>query len=1348
MTISRTQVPKPENHQDFERLCAVLWGEKLADPHIQRYGRHGTAQDGIDIVGIRGGDPRNRVGIQCKLKTGTAKLSAQEFEADFDSALEIDPPLTEFHIVTTADRDRALQNLAAKLQIREYEKGRRIHVGYWAWNAITDELGQYPKALLAFDETYGTFGRQTIELVQQGITLQRSGQELVIAKLNAIETWMATSDTTVGAVSDVERQLDAEIDGYRDANNGGNPSIALIQFKKMLERVRSEGVSGRIMFRIKANIGSCHLHLGDDQDATKWLLEAYDHAPTEPKAIANKAFAHLLSEDFGTVLAMGEENLMSQEADEMLSSHVIQAARFTEFDGDPLSLVPAKDQETEGVLLALALYQRARGDSTWKTTAATLEDRFPKERLARQLSAEAFLDDVIGKAGYIDQANLSAEDSNRLRTAAGTLSDLWTETMAAEGKYDEADLALCGNLVLAYRAQGDYTSALAVLRHALTIEEIDEEFLVRAAATAMEAGDPLVEEILPRLPSSPSKNLLIVQAAVAKGDFNALAALDPDDIDEYPAIEQRICQTAIRLGKLWDKHEAEIIPPLANLVDEVARDIRSSILVAQFCSRKGIVLLAEKAWKNARSAINEETHISGRMMGAMYAYRHRLWTDVADLMFGYIAVDRDSDELRSLAAAIVQERPIKQRAVDFFDSLPDAVKSLPRYCYLNGMMHFNRGDLPTAGRIFTEELAATPNLELLEMAIMVLRRQNRSPEIPELLSRYDVFELPGSAEEKMAIAHELRRVRRDRDAIDLAYSVLRDNSNDADINVSFTLLVFTMHGFGEIVSVSNVETRHWVKLTRDEDKEYSFVIREGNDDPARGFLSPTHQLAALALGKSIGDTLTLRQHLGDPVVWTVAEIKHCYLHAVHDILENFEAKFPNAKGMSSVRMKEGDLSSIIDQVKRLAERGEKAVDLHVKSGFPIQLVAGLFNENPIKLAGGIAENHDIRTCLGNAPEQAAARELIANHGKKGVVVDAHAAWTAATLDVLDVVTETLGPIYIPQSALDALLLFKGFDEFETYPKLSLVHREGETFRQEWDQETVEERNAYVAQQIKKIETACIVAPVVAPNETGSIEAVCLENCGERVFDPIYLAAGGWVLLSEDLNYRQLANQIRRIDGLWLQTVLAYARSQGTISEERYADAVANLAILRHGPVAVDPLLLKKVVERDPSKQFRTVEALARYIGNPGADYLSHAAVVRRFIRASATDKSMEMLVRQRVISLLLRNLLRLAHGNWFWVLEAVDLRLAAVDSQYLLGWVRGHFLDVGALLRFRRTLDVYVRGQIIAEMRSETGTSPVDAILGGVGYIGRRLPHMVAPPMRSQDKPSIPAKKRGKRRRR
>ncbi|MDD3945654.1 MAG: hypothetical protein PHS38_13220, partial [Bacteroidales bacterium] len=78
--IAPTQIRKPENWQDFEKLCKKLWGEiwDCADT-IQRNGRSGQNQNGIDVYGL----PKNETayyGIQCKGKDDytQAKLTEEE----------------------------------------------------------------------------------------------------------------------------------------------------------------------------------------------------------------------------------------------------------------------------------------------------------------------------------------------------------------------------------------------------------------------------------------------------------------------------------------------------------------------------------------------------------------------------------------------------------------------------------------------------------------------------------------------------------------------------------------------------------------------------------------------------------------------------------------------------------------------------------------------------------------------------------------------------------------------------------------------------------------------------------------------------------------------------------------------------------------------------------------------------------------------------------------------------------------------------------------------------------------------------------------------------------------------
>ncbi|MBY2905735.1 tetratricopeptide repeat protein [Rhizobium leguminosarum] len=1350
MALSRTQIPKPENHQDFERQCVFLWSAKLKDPNLQRLGRNGQNQHGLDIIGIRDDDPRNRVGIQCKLKSGKAKLTEKEVRTEFEAALAINPPLKEFHIVTTADSDTEIQLFAHQLSVEQMDAGRKLRFIIWGWQTIEDELGQYPDALLAFDDSYGVFGRQTLATVNKGIDLQQEGQEKILALMaemhSSIKT-LAPADTTIEVALAIEKHLDAEIDRYRDANNGGQRKIALPQFAALLERVQGDSVSGRILFRIKANIGSCHLRLGNEAEGIKWLLEAYDDAPLEPKAIANKAYAHLLMEDWDTVLAMGRENLTTETADEMLSSHVIQAARFAGLQGDPLALVPPKDRESAGVLLALALYQRPKGGDEWKTLSRVLAERFPKERLARQLGAEADLDDVVGGGEFVDYASLTASDLAKLKQSSTTLAELWEEAKADGGKFDESDIALCGNLILSHRAQGDHPSAMAIVRELLAIPELDDESVLRAAAAAMEAGDyAAVEEILPRLSASPSRNLLVVQMAVTKGDWDALGKLDPNDEVAYPPSERTLCRTVIRLGQLWRTPDVECVPQLAKLIQDIEKHARASVIVAQYCANKGQPALAEKAWDNARSNINDDSQIAGRMMVAMYAFRNRHWSDAASLLMGHVAMDRDSEELRALSGALVQERPIKQRAITFFAELPAEVRASARYRYLEGLMEFNRGDLPSAELIFSQEMEAAPRLDHLLMLVMILRRQNRTPEIPALLARFDLDMLDSAPIEKMRMAEELRRVGREREAIDLAYPVLRFNPNDEAVNVSYAILVFSMDGFGDIATADTVEVGTWVKLSGSHGKDFNFVIEEGSGDPTRGFLPPTHELAVRAIGKSVGDTTTIPQQFADEITWTIAEVKHRYLHALHDVLAEFPTKFPTSKGLLSFTMKDNDLSPVLEMVRRLSERGEKAVDLYVKSGIPFQLVAGLFNENPIEFAGGIIEmDDDIRTCLGIDPEREAAYALIRNRNRGGVVLDAHAAWTAATLDVLDVIEASLGPIYLPQSTLDSLITFRGFDDIRKSPSMTLVHRGGETFRREHTKEAADAREQYISQQIAKIKKACIVAPVAAPNDITPFESMILEECGERVFDAVYLCTDGRVLLSEDLRYRQFAKQMR-VEGLWLQALLMEALGRGAISAQRYADAVVNLAILRHGPVAIDAPLIKSVIDSDPSGDLRTLEALSRYVGSRGADYLSHSGVVQEFINATIEDRSLDRLVRQRSISILLRNLIRHTDHKWPWIIEMLEEQLGFGDRQYLRGWLKGHFLNPAIVYALRRHVNSYVFQQALAASRRAAETSAEPALPSNNGGHSPALPVPYRPKQTSR-RPDLPPSKRRSRRR-
>jgi hypothetical protein len=93
-----TQIRKPSNETEFEKNCAVLFREFLRDPNVKRLGTRGQRQQGVDLVGHRNRDPKEIVGIQCKLKSGSKKLTKREVQTEVKAALGYKPPLYCYHI--------------------------------------------------------------------------------------------------------------------------------------------------------------------------------------------------------------------------------------------------------------------------------------------------------------------------------------------------------------------------------------------------------------------------------------------------------------------------------------------------------------------------------------------------------------------------------------------------------------------------------------------------------------------------------------------------------------------------------------------------------------------------------------------------------------------------------------------------------------------------------------------------------------------------------------------------------------------------------------------------------------------------------------------------------------------------------------------------------------------------------------------------------------------------------------------------------------------------------------------------------------------------------------------------
>lgn len=142
--IAQTQLKKPSNWQDFEKLCKLLWGEIwVCEDTIKRHGRQGQKQHGVDVfsyVEKYGG----YCGIQCKGKDDyiNAQLTEGEIDAEIEKALHFEPKLRLLVFATTANKDAKTEGYIRKKDVENRAKGL-FAVDIASWEDIVDQLERY-----------------------------------------------------------------------------------------------------------------------------------------------------------------------------------------------------------------------------------------------------------------------------------------------------------------------------------------------------------------------------------------------------------------------------------------------------------------------------------------------------------------------------------------------------------------------------------------------------------------------------------------------------------------------------------------------------------------------------------------------------------------------------------------------------------------------------------------------------------------------------------------------------------------------------------------------------------------------------------------------------------------------------------------------------------------------------------------------------------------------------------------------------------------------------------------------------------------------------------------------------
>lgn len=143
-TINRMELPRPKDWQVFEDITwdalKLLWDS----PTLQKNGRSGQKQNGVDIYGSDNlGRP---IGVQCK-KT-IAELDTKIIENEIKKAGSFSGKLHTLYIATTTDNDVHLQKEIRKISEKRVGKDE-FAVGIIFWEDIVSGLIKNPHVFKA-----------------------------------------------------------------------------------------------------------------------------------------------------------------------------------------------------------------------------------------------------------------------------------------------------------------------------------------------------------------------------------------------------------------------------------------------------------------------------------------------------------------------------------------------------------------------------------------------------------------------------------------------------------------------------------------------------------------------------------------------------------------------------------------------------------------------------------------------------------------------------------------------------------------------------------------------------------------------------------------------------------------------------------------------------------------------------------------------------------------------------------------------------------------------------------------------------------------------------------------------
>ena len=1283
------EIPKPRDWQHFQRGCVVLYRAELNDPHAQEYGRVGQKQRGIDVLGIRDGDPDHYVGVQCKV--ASKPLSKTAIMKECRAALELVAGLKEIIFATTAPDSTHATNAAIEVQRSLRKEGHDLKVVIFGW-------GNFQTLIALHDTAYAFFFPSIVatSAPQASVTTPLPSVDLVNQIASGVAerllqkgVALAPGEADATGSTDEDPALHAKINAYRDLfKEQRHPQPAE---KGLLELLEKESLDGKpwARFRIETNLGSIALDLGREAEAVERFETAHTVRPDDPKALANLALARTIQGRFKEAMDLAREALGATPRADYAVAYLLQAAARSKWQGDPETLIPADLVGNEHADLGLAEFLRRRDAPGWAERSLEISRRHAGVEVFKQISAIAVLA-LASETSVFLLGGISPVTLDDLNRAADDMKALAEHRLEVDFE-DEHDLvASLNNAAMLLRLSGRSPECEALIKRALprvphvpsllrllALSQIEDGRRVEALATLKGAADDAENQLL-------SAELIAVD-------------------DPTAAIAQAMAIDAKTLGGRLNMSRWRMIGEHALRTDD-SKSLKAAVagLRALDASSVSAGLLeirgehkdglgdndVQERLLAIAAALPPDADMATRFDIAGELGNQDLPGEAAALLEDIVDLERLSPAtilyLNCLAAARRDEAFRKA----LVEAAPE-VRDDPGTLWMAAGHAWNVGDLQGSLREvdkLLEQQPDNPQARLLKIEILI--RQDRSAEVLAELDKPIEHLSSAQLKDRFRVAMLLGHFGYVDRAAAFAYRLFLEHRDNSQAWMALSLLVLEEgRGEADVPSpwdVAVVAPNVAVDIRYDDGEEKFLVIEP--DPRARNLdedsWEPAHPLIGVLTGLAGGASFIDQNGRAGKI----SKIRHKYVARLHFVLERFESRFPTSQGFRKVPVdveKPGGLDALIAELKARREWIEHEQEQYINRPWSLGVLAHRLRLDVIEVAGGLARHGiHLKVAMGNEPERNAAARAVRENKRKGCVLDLLAFWTAWQLKSLDAIIATAGTVHLTQSVIDRLRARRArIDDTAKEGLKTMTYEDGKIAISEVAPEVVVEWRDEVDLAIAWAVENATICPLVVKDDLPPALREHLRTGRFDIFDSIVLAIQtNTLLVTDDLPTREFYSLVSEGGvGAWLHKVFVVALDQKRIDLDTYITWTANLVEAGHNYIGISGLALARALRIDaeagqaPGYHFKT---LCKVIGGKSAEPKSHIAACEFCLRDIWRDNTTSA-YRQPATSLLLSHLLHERFDDYGPILrillKLVQRRRELVD--YIRGWARGHFLS-------------------------------------------------------------------------